>query len=168
MSGSYEDLAWMAWMLRYGHWEPSIEILAHWKPRDAPNIYLTGNHVEIMMSESRRHFCWLRLCRNVLLALRLDCSDKAGRLILNFAQTKVGLPLKKFIRKPMPRKKPLLFAQKRRSRMILPRLFRCEELAVCLYSDALRASHSRQTDAMQNWGIFFLSSGLPEQGIKLR
>jgi len=35
-------------------------------------------------------------------------------------------------------------------RMILPHLLRCKGLAVCLYSGALRASHLRQTNAMQN------------------
>jgi hypothetical protein len=42
-----------------------------------------------------------------------------------------------------------MFAEKD-GRMILPHLLRCKGLAVCLYSGALRASHLRQTNAMQN------------------
>jgi len=45
------------------------------------------------------------------------------------------------------------FCLQRTGRMILPHLLYCEELAVCLYSSALHASHLRQTYAMQNEGI---------------
>jgi len=43
---------------------------------------------------------------------------------------------------------------KESGRVILAHLPRCERLAVCLYSGATRASHLRQTNAMQNPGIY--------------
>ena len=39
---------------------------------------------------------------------------------------------------------------KESGRVILAHLPRCERLAVCLYSDATRASHLHQTNTMQN------------------
>jgi hypothetical protein len=41
----------------------------------------------------------------------------------------------------------ICFCLQERKRAILPHLFRCEKLAVCVYSGTLRALHLRQTYA---------------------